>query len=217
MAKTLFLMLRKKPYSETSLVVAGISPDCGRLDFLAKGARRYGGRKFSEVDIFRCFTVQYRVSRSGLHTWCEADLEYDFSALARSSAAYRSACWLARFALANNMPEHGCPRFFRALLTAFERLAASGRFPSPDGDGNQDALCERAAAMVAPLLVFLAENGWLPEPEGKTWGQEIDDIAGAAEDAGRLPPLNIIRWRQVYRQVERWLRDSHCIVPKTGD
>ena len=37
--KTRYMILRKTPFRDTSLVVAGVSADYGRLDFVLKGAR----------------------------------------------------------------------------------------------------------------------------------------------------------------------------------
>ena len=44
--KTFYIILRKIPYQESSLIVSGLSPDFGRLDFLLKGARGTGAKKF---------------------------------------------------------------------------------------------------------------------------------------------------------------------------
>ena len=41
---TEFLILRKTPFSDSSLVVAGISPEHGQIHFMVRGARKLGKR-----------------------------------------------------------------------------------------------------------------------------------------------------------------------------
>ncbi len=216
MEKTEYLVLSKKPYSETSLLVFGLSPDCGRLDFIAKGARRYGGKKFPVLDVFRCFSVQYASSKNSLKTWREADLETDFAVLAQDTETYRSACWLAGFALANCLPEQPVPRFYQALKNAFGYLTQLVLNAKQAGQ-SEDAGGRRAAAVVACLIVFLDESGLLPEETVRVDLPAPRRIIETAEkDFSKLPRLEMEQWRDLYRQQVRWLREGHCVVPPTG-
>ena len=42
---TQYLVLAKRPYQESALLLSGISPDCGRLELIAHGARKIEGKK----------------------------------------------------------------------------------------------------------------------------------------------------------------------------
>ena len=61
--KTRYMILRKTPFRDTSLVVAGISAEHGRLDFVLKGARAIGKKQFPTADVFREFLLEFRPSR----------------------------------------------------------------------------------------------------------------------------------------------------------
>ena len=66
MISTQFIILDKRPYKETAMLVNGISPDCGKLSLVIKKAQSVSGKgEFSGVDLFREFDVTYRDSGSG--------------------------------------------------------------------------------------------------------------------------------------------------------
>ncbi len=90
--ETRFLILRKTPFSETSLIVGGISPEFGQLHFLVRGARKLSKRSFPVADLFRVLQVKYAPSNKGtLYTWRCADLEASYSDVAQSTATYTTA------------------------------------------------------------------------------------------------------------------------------
>ena len=39
---TQFLVLEKRPYRESALIIRGVSPDCGRASFVVHGAQKIG-------------------------------------------------------------------------------------------------------------------------------------------------------------------------------
>lgn len=211
METTDFLILHKKLYSESSLIIAGLSPTRGKLQFIARGGRRYGRNKFPQIDVFRHFQVHFRVARSELYNWRDADMVNDFAALARSSAAYQSGCWLARFILDNSFSENAAPRLFRALIAAFSRLRDN---PSLEHGGeSEQARAQRAMAITGTMLIFLQENGWLLENLDSI-GPECRDIIEIAEKPRYLPEMNLERWRRVYQRIVRILCEENCVVPK---
>ena len=200
---TRFLVLRKTPFGETSLVLAGLSPDLGQAHFLARGVCRTGKKQFPVADLFRCLNVQYRVGKGDLLTWCGAELEQDFGAVAKTRAGYTAACWLARFALANTPESLPQPRFFCALILAFARLAA---LPT-DREQEEQA---RFQAGMGPLLIYLAESGLLPAlaevPAPVAW---LAAVLAAVPDAS--PPDLAPEDRQRLRNwVVHRLREADC-------
>jgi len=54
------IVLRKTPFSESSLVIASLSAEHGRLDFLARGAMRVEKKRFPELDLFREVNVHFK-------------------------------------------------------------------------------------------------------------------------------------------------------------
>ena len=83
--KTRYMILRKTPFRDTSLVVAGISADHGRLDFVLKGARAIGKRQFPTADVFREFLLEFRPSRrpDSMPSLVALDLVADHDGIAR--------------------------------------------------------------------------------------------------------------------------------------
>gem|GEM_PF-805449 len=206
--RTRYLVLRKTDYSETSLVVGGISPDVGQVSFLARGVRRLGRRQFPVVDLFRVLEVVYRPGRAELQTWRAVTLAQDFAGLGRRYDAFCAAAWLGRFALANVMPGVSPPRFFNALLCSLRRLLEtdSGRVAGPGW---------LTAARLGPALVFLDESGLLPDyaahSEAATQTRTLLDMA-----VGELPVpvLTEATWQRLWDWLLPLLRQGECRLPE---
>ncbi|MFA5204812.1 MAG: recombination protein O N-terminal domain-containing protein [Lentisphaeria bacterium] len=188
-----FLVLRKTLYSETSLVLAGVSPEHGQLHFMARGARRWGRRDFPVADLFRVLAVTFRPGRGDLHSWQQAELVEDLGGLARHPDAYAVAMRLAKFALANTPAALPAPRFCGALRQALRWLADTppGQPPPP-------------AAWTGAVLAFLDEHGLLSLPGTADSAPPPPPAAAllAAIGAGRTPPAAA---PPDWEQLEAWL------------
>lgn len=191
---TRLLVLRKTPYGDTSLVVAGVSPEAGQLHFLVRGARRIGKKQFPVADLFRELAVQYRPGRGELYSWRSAELAEDFSGVARVPERFQAACRLARFALANLHAGIAYPRCYLALLVALRRLAAA----PGGGMSAAEATAEGPAALLGTALVFLDEHGLLSEfPAwlgGPARGEQLFAMAGST---GAPPVLAPEEWQRL--------------------
>jgi len=205
--RTDFLVLRKTPYADTSLVVAGIAPEPGQLHFLVRGARRVGRRQFPVVDLFRVLQIQYREGRGELYTWQSADVVADFAGVAADVVAFQTAGWLARFALANVLPGVAQPRFFRALVVALDRLLKAAGQPG-------QAAARRHAITAGACAVYLDESGLLaPDPAGLPPGPAAAELLrfGAGDvNLASLPPAD---WTSLHRWLLQNLQLHHCTVP----
>ena len=203
--RTPYLVLRKTEYSETSLVLAGITPESGRLHFLARGARRLGRRRFPVVDLFRVLEVVYRPGRGELQTWRSVALHTDYSGLGHRYDAYCTAVWLARFALGNVMPNVPHPRFFRAMLCALQRLL----------DDTAPRSARLAAARLGPALVFLDENGSLPVASDHSVAARTRTLLGMAVGTEPVPALTPQNWERLWGWLVLLLRQGECRLPAT--
>ena len=204
---TRFLVLRLTPYSDSSLIVAGLSPDAGQLHFMLRGARRLGPRSFPVVDLFRVLQVSYRDRGGELHHFSRADRVADYGGVARHLTAYRTAAWLARFALANVLAGMPHEAFFAALCVGLERLAAralAGTEMEAAADGVVVGVC----------LTYLQEGGWLAEGGGDALatGQGAALLAMAA---GAEPPRALAAedWRALRAWVIGRARAAECHIP----
>jgi len=202
-----FLVLRKTPYGESSLVIAGITPAFGRLGFLVRGARTIGKRQFPVVDLFRVLHVQFRFGRGELQHWRGAESVRDFGAVARDVRAFTGAVWLTRFALGNVFAGVGCPRFFDALLLAFQRLAdaAAGRAVTPE-------VCR--AVTIGACLVFLDENGNLSAyDDDAAAARRCRELLAMAAGQREVLRLELGVWEQLWEWLLALLRYAECTVP----
>jgi len=190
---TQFLVLRKTPYQETSMVVAGLSPDHGQLHFLVRGARRVGKKQFPLVDLFRVLDVQFVPGRGDLYKWRSAELARDLGAVARNPQTFETTGWLAKLALANSAGHVPHPLFYASLVTGLARLAeaASGLVPL-------DAAI--SSARVGASLILLAESGELPhfdDPEQERRRRLLLRMAVGRAESPRMP-------EGVWERLDEW-------------
>lgn len=152
MPRTNYIILRKTPFQDSSLIVAGISPDYGRLDFLLKGARSIGSKKFPNAELFREFSIEFRESksRSGFFSMQSSDPIAFHDMIAGNLDNYLAACEHASFLLKNSQPMLEMPLTYRSMSIMLSYL---GKEPKPEP--------WRSLAK----LVFLYEGGFVPEAE----------------------------------------------------
>ena len=198
---TRFLVLRRTPYSESSLVLAGLSPEAGQLHFMARGIRKLGKKQFPLADLFDVVTVQYGPSRGSLHTWKSAEAAASYRGVAASTVRFEAACRLAKFALANMHEGLAAPRFFAALEIALARLA----------DPAEDEKNAASASFVGIALVFLEEHGLLPDyQENERLQRQRDRLLNAAETAGPAPVLPAADWQKLEKWAVALLKHHDC-------
>ena len=154
--KTRYMILRKTPFRDTSLVVAGVSADYGRLDFVLKGARAIGKRQFPTADVFREFLLEFRPSRrpESMPSLVSLDLTASHDGIAQSMDCYMAACAFASETLRRAQPMLEMPLAWQALSVMLTRM--------------ERTLSPQIPLMLARLAV-LREHGFLsgvvPYPE----------------------------------------------------
>ena len=161
MIKTDYIILRKIPYQESSLIVSGISPECGRLDFLLKGARSAGAKKFPFAGLFRCMNVEFRenTGSSTLFYLKSHEPKISFDAIANQPENYIAVCEYSSFLLRHTRPMLELPMTYQALYTLLSRLTSP-----PD---------QNSFALAAAKLVFLYESGFVPDETENDPGKRI--------------------------------------------
>lgn len=194
--KTSYIILRKIPFQESSLIVSGLSPEFGRLDFLLKGARGTGAKKFPYAELFRELTIEFRPPRTQadgtLCTMTAHELAASFDAIAARTENYLAMCDYAAFLLKHTRPMLEAPETFHALETLLCRLTGA----------NHPAFPAAAAK-----LVFLKESGFLPETFGEDSQRREQILNSILEYAGdpRLPEPDLTPEYQ--RQLIRWIAE----------
>lgn len=183
------LVLRKTPYSETSLIAALLTREHGQIHVLLKGARRTGKRQFPAIDLFRQVTVQFQpAANRDLHNLRGVELLRAHDAIAERPAHYRLALWLSRFMLANTQNNLPVPRSYTALVNAFARLAQA--------DASEDAI------LLSLCFTLADESGLLPSYEDARSQRHIEAMLAFAADANTATPSYT---REIWAGIRRWM------------
>ena len=189
--QTDYIILRKIPFQESSLIVSGLSPDCGRLDFLLKGARGTGAKKFPYAGLFRELTVEFRENPSGtgLLYMKSQEPKCSFDAIAGYPENYIRLCSWVQFLLRHTRPMLALRLTYAALRLALGRLSSGG------GEFQQ----------AAAELVFLHESGFVPENAGNDPERELllEQTLDYALDPERPEPAAVPEKKE---QLIRWIR-----------
>jgi DNA repair protein RecO (recombination protein O) len=200
------LALRKSPYSESSVIIAVLSPEHGQLHLLAKGARRTSRRAFPQIDLFRRLQLTVRrATRSDLHTVVQAECLTAYDGVASGRKRYASAQWLARFLLANTPADMPQPDTYAAACNTCDTLATG--------------TAEGWAALVPLLFVYLAEHGLLPDrndwPEQAAAIERLQQAALAAE----RPPIRFTEdaWKALAQWMQGYLNRCDLRCPAGWD
>lgn len=191
MISTQFLILDKRPYKETAVLANGISPDCGRLSLVIKKAQKISANgEFSGVDLFREFDVSYDDSKNGSLFDAEGiELSAAFDGVSDNIRNYKMAGKISAFLLKNLAEGVPVPFTYDALRSVLSHLS---------GVISPAWTLEQCAVVIK--MVFLYENGMLPEQQGAQ--QEfIDALISAGIECGELPPCK----PEYYSSLNNWL------------
>ena len=199
-------VLRKTPYSESSLIIATLSEN-GQQHFILRGALQTGKRRFPAVDLFRLIRVVYRpAARSDLHTAREAECLDAYSQISRHAAHYQAAGWLSRLVLDNSGLEDPMPKLHAALAAAFRRL-----------DSATPAAC--LPIMLGTTFVLLHESGNLPafddQPEIRRQVEQMRECA--VDPATPYPNYDAAVWRRLRDWIQMFLLQHNFKVPQNFD
>ena len=178
--RTSYILLRKTSFQESSLIVSGFSPDYGRIDFLLKGAKLVGKKKFPEAELFREFQVIFREAKNadGLANLISAEPVAAHDGIAARPDHYISACNFAAFLLRNTKPMLPVPMTFRAfqlLLARLEKYSSAEPWLS------------------LAMYAFLYENGLVPQGEE---AQQERLLAYATDPYRKIPEDKNDFWKR---------------------
>lgn len=126
MIKTRAFLLRKIDYSETSLVTVFFTEECGKVQFLIKGAKRTKGGFRSSFEHFSCYEVVYRErsDRKGLTLLREAHLVEGFPGIRRDLERFYAASYWVELLDALTELEDPHSELFTLLFGALNDLNA---------------------------------------------------------------------------------------------
>ncbi len=115
------IILRVRPLTETSLIVQWLSPGQGRIDTVAKGARRAKSAFRGQLDLFFEGEFSFRRSRqSNLHILREVNIAKSHASLRNDIPRLQLLAYATRFIERSTEPENPLPgihAIFSTLLT----------------------------------------------------------------------------------------------------
>ena len=120
MESTRAILLRKRRLSDTSLIVSWCTESVGKIDTVAKGARRPKSAFAGRLDLFFETEIQIKRSRkSHLHTLTEVMLRNPFGGIRGDYLRTQTASYFVELVEICTEPEHPAPELFRLLQRAF--------------------------------------------------------------------------------------------------
>jgi len=110
------LILRTRPFTETSLIVNWLTPDLGRLSTVAKGARRPKSPFRGKLDLFYLADFSFQRSRrSELHTLREVSVREMHAALRRELGHLQQVAYCAALLEQATEKETPIPAIFELM------------------------------------------------------------------------------------------------------
>jgi len=119
------LCLRRVDYSNTSQVVSFLTPESGRMSFMAKGVIRAPKRGVRcSFDLLERYDLVYaRRSAGSLHNLTASTMAESFPGIRKAVERVLCACYAAELVLRFTEEEDPCPRLYEVLLRTLRRLA----------------------------------------------------------------------------------------------
>ena len=114
------ILLRKRKLSDTSLIISWCTESLGRIETVAKGARRPRSVFAGKLDLFFEAEIQIKRSRkSSLHTLTEAVLHNPFGGIRENYLRTQAASCFVEWIEISTELEHPTPELFHLLQRAF--------------------------------------------------------------------------------------------------
>jgi DNA repair protein RecO (recombination protein O) len=123
---TVAILLRKRTFSDTSLIVSWCTESLGCIQTVAKGARRAKSPFVGKLDLF--FEVEIQIARSrksSLHTLTEVVLRNPFAGIRRNYSRTQTAAYFVELIEICTERDHHEPELFSLLRRAFDYLDAN--------------------------------------------------------------------------------------------
>src|SRR5256886_12471002 len=127
---TAAILLRKRKFSDTSLIVSWCTESLGCIQTVAKGARRVKSPFSGKLDLFFETEIQIAPSRkSTLHTLTEVVLRNPFAGIRQHYLRTQTAAYFVELIEICTERDHREPELFMLLRRAFGYLDANDPTP----------------------------------------------------------------------------------------
>src|SRR5579862_123967 len=118
------LILRRRPLTETSLIIHWLTPDFGRIATVAKGAQRPKSPFLGKLDVFYLADFSFsRSRRSDLHVLREVSLRELHPALRQDLAGLRQATYATALVEQATETETPLPAVYELMIGFLDQLS----------------------------------------------------------------------------------------------
>ncbi|NQZ68017.1 MAG: DNA repair protein RecO [Lentisphaeria bacterium] len=198
---TRLIVLKKVQYSNTSLIISGLTYEHGHQQFILKGVLKQNRKNFPVVDLFRELTLQYRISnRSDLHSVSEFDLVKENDAIAKNYKQFKAAELLSKFVLLNTVAEP-VPQIYEALTIILDRL--------------KDKQLSITQSRIAFILSILDVHGLLPDLSGDEQKEDamLQFLAYATDPQFESPEYDTDQLNAIWDWLMLYCANNHIAIP----
>jgi recombinational DNA repair protein (RecF pathway) len=200
---TQLLVLEKRPYRESALIVRGISPDYGKMSFVIHGAQKISEKSMPVADLFRELNIEFKDDVPGdLHNADRVELLNDFSGVADVVNNYKMAVKIGNFLLRNmpdNVPQ---PYTYDASVSVFRHLSAE----AGEDDPYRWSLVQCSVVL---KCAYLYENGLLPEGATAEQNDFLENLVASGIDDSPLPECRPEYWLSLNKWMNSLLEFHH--------
>lgn len=184
-----FIILDKRPYKESALLLGCFSPDYGKMNFVLHGAQKLSAETFPAVDLFREVEIEFNdTAASGdLYTARSAELLTAFDAVANNPLNFKMAERIGSFLLKNSLPGVPQPYSYDALRSLLVNLSGATQ--------HKPWSLEQCAVIMK--TTYLYENGLLPEPKNQQQSDFLENLVASGIDNSPLPDCPAEYWNSL--------------------
>ncbi len=166
MPQTKIIILRKTQYKENSLIVSGITPEFGKLDFIINSAKK---TKFPIVDMFRELDISFKHDDGRFQKIYKTELVNNYDSIVQSYEVFEKYCELSKFILKHSFPMHESKQLYFALKTSLDIYVDSL---------NNDYEFTSILSESLIYFSFLYDGGFLPvsSEHNELWFAQLADF-----------------------------------------
>jgi recombinational DNA repair protein (RecF pathway) len=198
---TVFLVLRTTQYRERDLILHGISPDFGKLTLLAYGAAGAAGKgknNFPIAGLFRELAAEFRqIPNREIFPVQELELLSEYDNVASHPEHCRQLGQMANFLLQHLGEGLPVPLIYDAFLNLLKNAA------------SPQAVWSVPVCSVLFKLVYLYENGLLPEGSTQEQNDFLENLVASGIDDSPLPQCPERYWNSLNNWMNSLLEFHH--------
>ncbi len=185
------IVLHKTDYLESSIIVSVLTFECGVVNFIVKGDRKFNKKHTPKFDTLRVLSLTFALKENkNLQTVKNADVIRVYSNLPGSYRAATAALWIASLLNRNLKDHHVSKPLYSVLRGVLERL---------DHEKPSKSLC--FAEVVGFSIYFLMSEGLIPEDYLAMTAPHLQPFYDSLFKEVALPQLST----QDRHQLSEWL------------